>query len=146
MLTVALLFHFLNISTNRLENLAIQMEELSKGKLFPKVVEAYSRPTRIVRGKEDELHGKVDEAAFETNEERVLWSTFLSVKKSINPGLDIDDFIDISSQLIQPLEDFFNNVFVMVDDDKIRENRLALLKGIAELPRGIADLTVLPGF
>ncbi|XP_061374276.1 glycine--tRNA ligase, chloroplastic/mitochondrial 2 isoform X2 [Gastrolobium bilobum] len=125
---------------------AYKMEELSRGKLFPKVVEAYSRPTRIVRGKEDELHMEVDEAVLETNEERVLWSTFLSVKKSINPGLDLDDFVDISSQLIHPLEDFFNNVFVMVDDDKIRKNRLALLKGIAELPRGIADLTVLPGF
>ncbi|XP_004515344.1 glycine--tRNA ligase, chloroplastic/mitochondrial 2 isoform X1 [Cicer arietinum] len=125
---------------------AYKMEELSKGELFPKVVEAYSRPTRIVRGKEDVLHLEVDEAAFETNEERVLWNTFLSVKKSINPGLDIDNFIKNSSQLIQPLDDFFNNVFVMVDDAKIRKNRLALLKGIAELPKGIADLTLLPGF
>ncbi|KAK2405873.1 glycine--tRNA ligase, chloroplastic/mitochondrial [Trifolium repens] len=125
---------------------AYKMEELSKGELFPKVVEAYSRPTRIVRGKEIEFHTEVDESAFETNEERVLWNAFLSVKKSINPGLDIDDFVEISSQLIQPLEDFFNNVFVMVDDAKIRNNRLALLKGIAELPKGIADLTLLPGF
>ncbi|RDY03614.1 Glycine--tRNA ligase, chloroplastic/mitochondrial 2, partial [Mucuna pruriens] len=93
---------------------AYKIEELSRGNLFPKVVEAYSRPTRIVRGKEDEFHMEVDEAAFVTNEERVLWSTFLSVKKSINPGLDIDDFVEISCQLIQPLEDFFNNVFVMV--------------------------------
>ncbi|KAK2377490.1 glycine--tRNA ligase, chloroplastic/mitochondrial [Trifolium repens] len=61
-------------------------------------------------------------------------------------GLDIDDFVEISSQLIQQLEDFFNNVFVMVDDAKIRNNRLALLKGIAELPKGIADLALLPGF
>lgn len=30
----------------------MQLEALSKGDLFPKVVEAYSRPTRIVRGKE----------------------------------------------------------------------------------------------
>lgn len=30
----------------------MQMEVLLKGNLFPKVVEAYSRPTRIVRGKE----------------------------------------------------------------------------------------------
>jgi hypothetical protein len=29
-------------------------------------------------------------------------------------GLDIDDFVETSSQLIQPLEHFFNNVFVMV--------------------------------
>jgi len=32
------------------------------------------------------LQYQVDEAAFETNEERVLWNTFLSVKTSINPG------------------------------------------------------------
>ncbi|KAI4295473.1 hypothetical protein L6164_035518 [Bauhinia variegata] len=125
---------------------AYKMEELSRGELFPKVVEAYSRPTRIVRGKEDELHVEVDEAAFETDEERVLWRTFLSVKKRINPDVEIDDFVQISSELIHPLEEFFNHVFVMVDDDNIRKNRLALLKGIAELPRGIADFTLLPGF
>lgn len=28
------------------------MDTLSKGMLFPKVMEAYSRPTRIVRGKD----------------------------------------------------------------------------------------------
>ncbi|KAI9094510.1 hypothetical protein K1719_026630 [Acacia pycnantha] len=124
---------------------AFKMEELSRGELFSKVVEAYSRPTRIVRGKE-EVHIEVDEAAFETEEERGLWNTFLLVKNRINPGLEIDNFFEVSSELIQPLEDFFNHVFVMVDDDKIRRNRLALLKAIAELPKGIADLTVLPGF
>ncbi|XP_020224578.1 glycine--tRNA ligase, chloroplastic/mitochondrial 2 isoform X2 [Cajanus cajan] len=51
---------------------AHKMEELSRGSLFPKVIEAYSRPTRIVRGKEDELHLEVDEASFVTNEERVF--------------------------------------------------------------------------
>lgn len=29
----------------------------------------------------------MDEAAFETDEERDLWSTFLSVKKRIHPGI-----------------------------------------------------------
>ncbi|KAL9303592.1 hypothetical protein ACSQ67_020855 [Phaseolus vulgaris] len=135
----------LQFVTRRLEQFLVDGRIIKRGPFF-KVVEAYSRPTRIVRGKEDELHTEVDEAAFVTNEERVLWNTFLSVKKSINPGLEIDDFVETSCQLIQPLEDFFNNVFVMVDDDKIRVNRLTLLKGIADLPKGIADLTVLPGF
>ncbi|XP_060673188.1 glycine--tRNA ligase, chloroplastic/mitochondrial 2 isoform X2 [Ziziphus jujuba] len=125
---------------------AHKMEALSKGKLFSKVVEAYSRPTRIVRGKDVDSDIEVDESAFETKEEKALWSTFLSVKSKICPGIEIDEFVDTSSQLIQPLEDFFNNVFVMVEEEKIRNNRLALLKKIADLPRGIADLSVLPGF
>ncbi|KAJ6679328.1 GLYCYL-TRNA SYNTHETASE [Salix purpurea] len=125
---------------------AYKMEALSRDSLFPKVVEAYSRPTRIVRGKDVDTDMKVDEAAFETDEERALWSTFVSTKGKIYPGIEIDDFVEISSELLQPLEDFFNNVFVMVEDERIRKNRLALLNKIADLPRGIADLSALPGF
>lgn len=125
---------------------AYKMEALSKGKLFPKVVEAYSRPTRIVRGKDVDPNMEVDEDAFDTNEEKALWGTVLSIKDKIHPGIEIDDFVEISSQLVQPLEDFFNNVFVMVEDERIRKNRLSLLRKIADLPRGIADLSVLPGF
>ena len=29
-------------------------------------------------------------------------------------GIEIDDFVEISSQLVQPLEEFFNRVSVMV--------------------------------
>ncbi|KAF3445590.1 hypothetical protein FNV43_RR10766 [Rhamnella rubrinervis] len=125
---------------------AYKMEALSKGKLFPKVVEAYSRPTRIVRGKDIDPSIEVDEAAFETKEEKALWSAFLSVKSKICADIEVDEFVDASMQLLEPLEDFFNNVFVMVEEEKIRQNRLALLKKIADLPRGIADLSVLPGF
>ncbi|XP_021806698.1 glycine--tRNA ligase, chloroplastic/mitochondrial 2 isoform X1 [Prunus avium] len=125
---------------------ACKMEALSKGSLFPKVVEAYSRPTRIVRGKDVDPHIEVDEAAFETDEEKALWSSFLSVRNKICHGIEIDEFVEISSQLLQPLEDFFNHVFVMVEEERVRKNRLALLKKISDLPSGIADLSILPGF
>ncbi|XP_038682833.1 glycine--tRNA ligase, chloroplastic/mitochondrial 2 isoform X2 [Tripterygium wilfordii] len=125
---------------------AYKMETLSRGELFPKVVEAYSRPTRIVRGKNVDVDAEVDEAAFETNEEKALWNTFSLIRNKIHPDVEVDDFVEISSQLLQPLDDFFNNVFVMVEEERIRNNRLALLKKIADLPRGVADLSVLPGF
>ncbi|XP_076892585.1 glycine--tRNA ligase, chloroplastic/mitochondrial 2 isoform X2 [Bidens hawaiensis] len=125
---------------------AHKMDVLSRGELLPKVVEAYSRPTRIVRGKDVDVDTQVDEGSLETNEEKVLWSTFLSIRSKIHPGIEVDDFVEISSQLIQPLEDFFAHVFVMVEDEKIRKNRLALLREISELPRGVIDLSVLPGF
>lgn len=128
------------------EKSAYKMEALTRGKLLPKVVEAYSRPTRIVRGKNLSTDMEVDEAAFETDEEKALWNAFLSVRNKIYPAIEVDDFIETSLQLVQPLEDFFNHVFVMVEDERIRKNRLSLLKEIANLPRGIADLSVLPGF
>ncbi|KAH6789612.1 glycine-tRNA ligase [Perilla frutescens var. frutescens] len=123
-----------------------KMKTISEGELLPKIIEAYSRPTRIVRGKDATHDLEVDEAAFETKEERALWSTFTSLRSKIHPDMEVDDFVEASSCLLQPLEDFFNHVFVMVEDERIRKNRLALLRDISLLPKGIVDLSILPGF
>ncbi|KAH7665775.1 Purine permease plant protein [Dioscorea alata] len=53
-------------------------------------------------------------------------------------GVDIGVFLDISSQLSQFPEDFFQHVYVMAEDERIRKNWLALLKKIAELPKVIS--------
>ncbi|XP_028551432.1 glycine--tRNA ligase, chloroplastic/mitochondrial 2-like [Dendrobium catenatum] len=125
---------------------AIDMEVFSKGDLFQKVIEVYSRPTRIIRGKDIDADLEVTETAFEHNEEQALWNTYLAVATEVHTGVDINTFLKASLQLIQPLEDFFESVYVMTDDLRVRNNRLALLKRIADLPKGIADLSVLPGF
>nr|CAD1837227.1 unnamed protein product [Ananas comosus var. bracteatus] len=125
---------------------AVEMEALSRTELFPKVVEVYSRPTRIIRGKDIDNNLEVSSTAFEKDEEQALWSAYLEVSTKIHPGVDIETFAQTSLLLLQPLEDFFNNVFVMAEDQSIRNNRLALLKKIADLPKGVADLSVLPGF
>ncbi|CAN6166245.1 unnamed protein product [Urochloa humidicola] len=125
---------------------ATEMEAFSRTETFPKIVEAYSRPTRIIRGKEIESALEVDPSVFEKNEEKALWAAYLEVADKIHPGVDIKTFADASLHLIQPLEDFFNNVFVMAEDERIRNNRLALLRKIESLPKGIVELSVLPGF
>jgi glycyl-tRNA synthetase beta subunit len=38
------------------------------------------------------------------------------------------------------------NLSPVQEEERIRKNRLSLLRDIADLPRGIADLSVLPGF
>jgi hypothetical protein len=37
-------------------------------------------------------------------------------------------------------------VFVMCEDESVRRNRLAFLRDVANLTRGFADLSQLPGF
>ncbi|CAO2824626.1 unnamed protein product [Amaranthus hypochondriacus] len=125
---------------------AVKMEALFNKDLLPRVIEAYSRPTRIVRGKDLDVNLEVNEGAFEMTEEKVLWNAFLSVSKRVHHDTEIDDFVEASSELVQPLADFFDNVFVMVEDERVRNNRLALLNKIADLPKGITDLSALPGF
>ncbi|KAG0497840.1 hypothetical protein HPP92_002531 [Vanilla planifolia] len=125
---------------------AKDMETFSKTELLQKVIEAYSRPTRITRGKNIDVELKVSESAFEHNEEQDLWNACLTVASKVHPGVDMLTFLETSLQLIHPLKNFFDKVYVMTEDQSIRNNRLALLKRIADLPRGIADLSVLPGF
>ncbi|XBI77548.1 hypothetical protein VPH35_070628 [Triticum aestivum] len=125
---------------------AAEMEAFSRTQDFPKIVEAYSRPVRIIRGKQIESAWEVDASAFEKEEEKALWSAYLEAADKIHSGVDVKTFAEASLLLIQPLEDFFNNVFVMAEDERIRNNRLALLQKVASLTKGIADLSVLPGF
>ncbi|KAH9300589.1 hypothetical protein KI387_012172, partial [Taxus chinensis] len=92
---------------------AVQMENLFKDDTFKTIIEAYSRPTRIIRGKNVNSAFQVDESLFEMEEEKALWSAFQNVQSRISPSVGIDVFIEASTQLVQPLEHFFSNVFVM---------------------------------
>ncbi|VAI68017.1 unnamed protein product [Triticum turgidum subsp. durum] len=92
---------------------AAKMEAFSRTEDFPKIVEAYSRPVRIIRGKQIESAWEVDTSVFEKDEEKALWSAYLEAVDKIHPGVDVKTFVEASMLLIQPLEDFFNNVFVM---------------------------------
>ena len=46
-------------------------------------------------------------------------------------------------QMKKPIDDFFDGVMVMVEDEAIRNNRLALLNNIGQLFLRIADFSKL---
>lgn len=54
--------------------------------------------------------------------------------------------LQLSEALVKPLDAYFQRVFVMCDDEGVMQNRLALLRDVANLPLGIVDFTMLPGF
>ncbi len=53
----------------------------------------------------------------------------------------IDAIADHFKDLAEPINAFFDAVMVMADDEKIRKNRLALLKGVDDLLREVADFS-----
>jgi glycyl-tRNA synthetase len=55
-------------------------------------------------------------------------------------------FLDAFAPMIPAISRFFEVVLVMVDDESLRANRLALLRRIAGLADGVADLSRLEGF
>jgi glycyl-tRNA synthetase beta subunit len=48
--------------------------------------------------------------------------------------------------MIPAINEFFNTVLVMAEDQKVRDNRLGLLQSIAGLAAGKADFSRLEGF
>lgn len=60
--------------------------------------------------------------------------------------IDVSVVGQVAEELVQPVDAYFEQVFVMCDDEATRQSRLALLRDIADLPSGIVNFSLLPGF
>jgi glycyl-tRNA synthetase len=58
----------------------------------------------------------------------------------------VDELLNVVLKLIPSINVFFDKVLVMAEDEKIRQNRLALVGQVAGLSAGIVDLSKLEGF
>jgi len=111
------------------------------------VMTALSRPTRIVRGKEIDPAWRVDPSKFENAEERALHAAYVAAAAALDPSTQsVAEFLAAAQGLVQPIDAFFENVFVMCEDEGVRRNRLALLRDVAGVTGGFFDLSQLPGF
>jgi glycyl-tRNA synthetase beta chain len=75
--------------------------------------------------------------------EKALYEIYLDVKNDLAPLLSshkYKDALELLLRLNSSLESFFDGVMVMVDDPVVRDNRLSLLKAIAELYDSVADM------
>ncbi len=109
------------------------------------ILPGFARCVRILRSQTvDHRPQTVDEGKFVEAEERNL---FKAIQSSIvrRPS-SVDEFLQIIVKLIPSINAFFDKVLVMADDEKVRQNRLALVGQIASLSEGIADLSRLEGF
>jgi glycyl-tRNA synthetase len=84
------------------------------------------------------------EKMFVEAEEKKLYKAIRSAVQG-QPST-VDELLEIVVKLIPSINAFFDKVLVMAEDEKIRQNRLALVGQIASLSEGIADLSKLEGF
>ena len=77
-------------------------------------------------------------------EEIELFETFHVVEEKVLSSLgrkEYDKALDQMVSLREPIDDFFDNVMVMVEDEEIKNNRLGLLKRISDTMLMICDLS-----
>lgn len=107
-----------------------------------RLLDSYARCVRIVRSQPGPYTLRPD--ALSEPAEQSLYAAYQQTLRRKDGSFDI--FL-ASLQVLEPaITSFFKDVLVMAEDNAVRENRLALLQGIAGLAAGIADLSFLEGF
>lgn len=139
------------------EELAAALLEESSGASSPSplrvAVEALSRPARITRSAEmPPVSLTVDESLFDCDEERALSAALEAARRQLGgenyaASVSVGDFLSaVGDHLPGPVAAFFDSVFVMCEDPKVKNNRLALLREVAGLSEGVVKFDELPGF
>ncbi len=108
------------------------------------ILDGFARCVRILRSQTvDGGPQTVDEDRLVEDAEKALYQALKVVPSTFN---DVNDFLTTVARLIPAITAFFDKVMVMAEDEKVRQNRLALVGRIAGMSKGFADLSKLEGF
>jgi glycyl-tRNA synthetase beta chain len=111
---------------------------------FGSIVIGFKRAMNILKGYSSK--NEVRPSLFNAPEEQSLYQSFLEAKERIELHLKqraYEAALLEMTKMRQPIDGFFDKVMVMVEDEPLRNNRLALLDGIGQLFLRIADFSKL---
>lgn len=108
------------------------MEQLETAS-FKRLVETLSRVTNI-SSKANSSFMEIDESLFEKEEEQVLYHTYKETDTRIREALEngnVEKAFHALEETVEVINQYFDNIMVMTDQESIRENRLNQMKGMA---------------
>ncbi|MCX7120358.1 MAG: glycine--tRNA ligase subunit beta [Gammaproteobacteria bacterium] len=120
---------------------------------FQKLPEASSlaaankRVNNILRKQESQQFQSINAALFELDAEHHLAKKLAEralIVDALYENSDYEKALTELSVLKEPIDQFFESVMIMVDDDQKKQNRLALLSAIHRLFTKVADISLLP--
>ncbi|UCC41819.1 MAG: glycine--tRNA ligase subunit beta [Candidatus Aminicenantes bacterium] len=115
------------------------LHSLKESAQFEAAVLTAKRVNNILR---DQPLYKINPELLKEKEERELYTTLCIIRDNVLPLIAKGDFTKAQRIIfrIRPiLNDFFDNILVMVEETRIRRNRLALLQEISKLLIQVAD-------
>ncbi len=120
------------------------LRKAKEWKDFESLVTAFKRAMNILKGSPPKR--EINPSLFAESAEQNLYQSFLKAKEKIGLHLNQRDYPSAlleMTQMKKPIDEFFDGVMVMVEDEAIRNNRLALLDEIGKLFLRIADFSKL---
>ncbi|TDA70198.1 MAG: glycine--tRNA ligase subunit beta [Clostridia bacterium] len=117
------------------------LADLAGQSAFAQVVTVFTRAHNLSRQAPSQ---EVNQDLFQDPVENRLYRFFQQARAQAGACLKAKDYrgaLQVVAALAEPLEAFFAGVLVMAPDTAVRENRLSLLRSIADYIRNIADLS-----
>ena len=103
--------------------------------IWQNLVEVVERTFNI--GKNCTIQGEVNEELLKEEEERALWAVYKKENERLLQYVPQGKYEELSiaynDVFAKPVHDFFDKVFVNVEDEKIKNNRLLLVKKVNEI-------------
>lgn len=106
---------------------------------FDSLAVAFKRVCNIVK---EGVDLPVDATLFQESAEGALFAAYQQVRADVEARTAAGDYLAALTGIAAlkgAVDDFFDKVMVMAEDERVRTNRLALLTGIARLFGGVAD-------
>lgn len=124
-----------------LQERARALHEFTQLPDFQSLAVAFKRVVNISSGHRP---GEVDPTKFESPWEKALFEAFQIIKTKAEEKISQKDYSSALREMAllrKPVDDFFDRVLVMVDNELIRTNRLSLLANISQLFLRIGDFS-----
>jgi glycyl-tRNA synthetase beta chain len=119
------------------------LAKLVKTPEFLPLAESVKRAVNIVEKQGKDIKGDApEEALFEQPAERALYKEAQAARRKVSEALargDVERALEAASALRGPVATFFEEVRVMAEDAAVRENRVRLLRNVAEVFAPLAD-------
>lgn len=110
------------------------------------LIAAHKRVNNILKKQTSKTPGKIEPKLFESPAEENLYHALERARQKIEASLskvDYADVLNILSTLKEPIDHYFDQVMIMTEDIKQRNNRLALLDSLNKLLTQVADISLL---
>jgi len=114
------------------------LKDYLNGPLLDDVITAYNRVANLAQ---KASHTDVDKTLFEDVTEKELFRSLKTAEETLREIKDPAQVLEQLQLLKQPVDNFFDNVMVMVEDETIRTNRLNLLFALKKSFNTLADFS-----
>lgn len=121
----------------------LKIEELSKWKHRDEFLNILGSVNRVSNLASKAPSAEMNPGLFKEKAELELYNAFKRVSDEYESCVDNREYgkaLKLLITLKKPVDDFFDGIMVMVEDEGIRNNRLGLLKSIADMMNRVADL------